>query len=68
MSDNSWDEYRKLVEHEIQENGRRFDSLFKIVGDLRVDVAALKVKAAVVGGMAGLVGTGILSAIMKLWK
>lgn len=68
MSDNSWDEYRKLVEHEITENGRRFESLFKAVGDLRVDVGALKVKAAIAGGMAGIVGTGIVTMIMTAFK
>lgn len=31
-------------------------------------LAGLKVKAAIAGGMAGLVGTGIIAAIVSAWK
>lgn len=30
-------------------------------------LAGLKVKAAVAGGMAGLVGTGLISLLVKIW-
>ncbi len=38
------------------------------VKGLKEDVAGLKVKAAIAGGMAGLVGTGIVSMILAAFK
>jgi len=35
---------------------------------LKDDVASLKVKAAIAGGVAGLVGTGIVTAVLTYFK
>ena len=40
----------------------------KDVKSLKDDVEGLKVKAAIAGGMAGLVGTGIVSAVIAWFK
>jgi hypothetical protein len=69
---NGWDEYKQLVLFEMKENGKRFDKISSSIEELRVDVATLKTKAkivgAITGGTAGLVGTGLMSAIAHLWK
>lgn len=65
---NGWNRYEKLVLHEIQENGKRFEAIGKTLAQLSGEVATLKVKAAVAGGMAGMVGTGLVSALLSFWK
>lgn len=45
--------------------------LDKIEGKLDIllpEIATLKVKAAIAGGMAGMVGTGLLTFLVSLWK
>jgi len=74
-----WDEYKNLVLREIQENGRRFERLWNKMAEVeksqtdfqtRVasDISGLKVKATVIGGVAGMIGTGIISAAISLIK
>lgn len=65
---NGWDEYKRLILHEMKENSKKFDKLFDAIEMLRLDVGGLKVKAAIAGGMAGIVGTGLMSLAIKLWK
>lgn len=66
--ENGWNEYKKLVLHEMQENGHRFERIFAAITDLQKDVSGLKVKAAVAGGIGGLIGTAILSLLLKAWS
>jgi hypothetical protein len=40
----------------------------KDVKSLKDDVSGLKVKAAIAGGMAGLVGTGVVSVLLAYFK
>jgi hypothetical protein len=46
----------------------RLNNIETKLDQLMPEIAALKVKAAIAGGMAGLVGTGLLSFITTLWK
>lgn len=68
MQTNDWNQYRKLILHEMKENGKKINDLMEIVIKLREDVSALRVKAAIAGGMAGMVGTALLSVLIRLWK
>ncbi len=68
MPRNGWNDYKKLVLHEMEENGKRFEHISNTMLDLQKDVAGLKVKAALVGGIAGLVGTGLLTFVAKLFN
>lgn len=75
MPENDWNAYRELFLHEMKENGKQFthianalEALTKEMTTIKVDIGQLKVKAAVAGGVAGLVSTGIMAAIVKLWN
>ena len=68
MPKNDWSEYKKLVLFEIQENGKRFENISEMISALKEDVSGLKGKAAVAGGVAGLIGTAIISLIVNIWK
>lgn len=68
MENNDWNEYKQLFLHEVEENSKRFDKVFETLQSLREDVGGLKVKAAIAGGTAGLIGTGIVSTLFHLWK
>ncbi len=51
--------------------GLMLDLLNEVRNDikgLKDDVAGLKVKAAIAGGVAGLVGTGIVTAVLTYFK
>ena len=62
---NGWNRYEKLVLHEIQENGVRFEKINSVLVDLQIQISALKVKAAVAGGMAGIVATSVVAMIFS---
>lgn len=68
MPKNDWSEYKKLFISELDENRKFRDVVTSTLGTMREDIGGLKVKAAIAGGMAGLVGTGIVSAVIALWK
>lgn len=68
MKPNGWDEYKKLILHEIQDNSKQIEKLTDLMNSMKSDIAALKVKAAVAGGIAGMVGTGIVTAIITAFK
>jgi hypothetical protein len=68
MAKNDWTAYKELFLYEMKENGKRFTIITDALGELRDDVAALKVKAAIVGGIAGIVGTGIVTAVLSAFK
>lgn len=68
MEANGWDEYKKLIVFQLSENTKQIETVVSILGKMREDLAALKVKAAVAGGIAGMIGTGIITAIVRLWR
>lgn len=72
---NDWNAYRELFLHEMKENGKQFihitgalEALGRDVSSIKIDVGGLKVKAAVAGGIAGIVGTGLMTIIVRLFK
>ena len=65
---NGFGNYKELILDEIKENRKWRESMYEAINNLRVDVGGLKVKAAVAGGAAGLVGTGLVSAILAAFK
>lgn len=68
MPRNDWNEYKKLFLSELDENKKFRDTVMTILGTVREDISGLKVKAAIAGGMAGMVGTGIVSIILSFFK
>lgn len=68
MPRNDWNEYKKLILFEMKENGKRFEEISHILSTLTTDVSGLKIKAAIAGGMAGIVGTGIVTMILSAFK
>jgi len=74
MPKNNWGAYRELFLHEIKENGRQFnhianalDELSKDITQINIKIERLNVKARLVGGIAGLLGAGLMTAIIRLW-
>lgn len=67
-NNNGWRDYKKLVLHEMGENTKRLDRVIESLGNLQSDVAGLKMKASIAGGVAGLVATGIVTALLQMWK
>lgn len=68
MPRNDWNEYKKLILFEMKENGKRFTEISTTLSKLSIDVDGLKVKAAIAGGLAGIVGTGIVTMILTAFK
>ena len=56
MNENGWKEYQKLVLDKLETLEAGLACVDKKVGNLRVDVAQLKVKAGVFGALAGFLG------------
>ena len=51
----SWEQYQKLVMDKLSEHDEKFTSIENKLISLQVDIATLKVKAGVWGGVAGLI-------------
>tara|TARA_B100000749_G_scaffold260309_1_gene231668 strand:+ start:1265 stop:1483 length:219 start_codon:yes stop_codon:yes gene_type:complete len=51
----SWEQYQKLVMDKLGEHDEKFASIENKLISLQVDIATLKVKAGVWGGVAGLI-------------
>lgn len=66
--DNGWDEYKKLILSELQDNKDFRKEVRDVLTNLRTDIGGLKVKAAMAGGIAGIVGTGAVTVLVSLWK
>ena len=48
---------------------KRLDTIESLLlNEIVPTLAGLKVKAAIAGGMAGMVGTGLVSLVVSLWK
>lgn len=74
MPENDWNAYRELFLHELKENGKQFghianslEAMGKEIALIKVEIGQLKVKSAIAGGVAGVVGTSLLTALIKLW-
>ena len=68
MPKNDWDEYKKLILHEMKENGHRFERIETILTSLTADVSGLKTKASIIGGVAGIIGTALIEVAIHIWK
>ena len=52
---NGWDQYQKLVIDKLGEHDDKFTSIESKLMKIQVDLATLKVKAGVWGGLAGMI-------------
>ena len=52
---NGWDQYQKLVIDKLSDHDEKFTSIEDKLIKLQVEIATLKVKAGVWGGIAGLI-------------
>ena len=52
---NGWDQYQKLVIDKLGEHDEKFTSIDSKLTKIQIDIATLKVKAGVWGGIAGLI-------------
>ena len=52
---NGWGQYQKLVMDKLGEHDDKFGSIESKLTQIQVDIATLKVKAGVWGGIAGLI-------------
>jgi hypothetical protein len=52
---NGWSQYQKLVVDKLGEHDEKFTSIEDKLMKIQVDIATLKVKAGVWGGLAGLI-------------
>ena len=53
--ENGWSQYQKLVMDKLGEHDDKFTSIEDKLTKIQVDIATLKVKAGVWGGVAGLI-------------
>ena len=51
----SWSKYEKMVIDKLDEHGNKFNEIESKLTQIQVDIATLKVKAGIWGGIAGLV-------------
>ena len=55
VDSNGWSKYEKLVMDKLDEHDERFGNVEEKLTQIQVDIATLKVKAGVWGGVAGLI-------------
>jgi hypothetical protein len=60
---NGWNEYQKLVLHELQEHTKELDKINAEIQKIHVEVATLKVKSGVWGLIAGSIPVAIAIAM-----
>ena len=53
--ENGWSQYQKLVVDKLDDHDNKFTSIEDKLTKIQVDIATLKVKAGVWGGVAGLI-------------
>jgi len=53
--DDSWAQYQKLVMEKLEKHDGKFSNIDSKLTQIQIDIATLKVKAGVWGGIAGLV-------------
>ena len=54
-SSNDWSEYEKLVLAELERHGKLISEIDDKIGNIRVEIAMLKVKSGIWGAAAGLI-------------
>lgn len=65
-SSSGWTQYQKLVLKELERHSEVLSSLDKGMGNLKLDIAMLKVKAGVWGLLAGLIPVVVLFCVELL--
>ena len=65
-SPNGWREYQNLVLHELRSHSTDLKEIRKELQAVHTDIAMLKVKAGVWGGLGGLIGSAIVVASVLL--
>jgi hypothetical protein len=65
--DNGWESYQKLVLAELKRLDESHKTLVSKVDELRTDVAVLKVKYGLIGGLFGAI-PGIVAIVMHFVK
>ena len=55
VDDNGWAQYQKLVMEKLEKHDGKFSNIDSKLTQIQIDIATLKVKAGVWGGIAGLV-------------
>ncbi len=68
MPKNDWNEYKRLFLSDQIENKQFRLMVMEKLSKLSDDVSGLKIKAAIAGGAAGVVGTALVSFAVSLWK
>lgn len=68
MKSNGWNEYEKLILSELENNKQFRKEVRETLQSLRDDVSGLKVKAAIAGGAAGIVATGLVTMLLSAFK
>lgn len=62
---NGWNEYQKLVLHELQEHTKELERIQADIQKIHIDLATLKVKSGVWGLVAGTIPVAI-AVVLKL--
>ncbi len=75
MPKNDWNEYKQLFLAELIESKEFRTEVRAMVqrvdaamGNINNEIGKLKVKAAIAGGIAGIVGTGLVTAVLTAFK
>ncbi len=68
MPKNDWNQYKELFLHKLEEDEKRWEKAFTLLDSLKEDVGGLKMKAAIAGGAAGVVGTAVVTFGISLLK
>ena len=66
--DNGWVEYKRLVLKQLEDLTEEIKSLNMKVEKITTDIAVLKTKMALYGGVAGLVVSFIVSLVLNMLK
>ena len=67
-NNNGWAKYEKLFLSEMTDNKEFRKEMRELLPKIANDITTLKVKAAIAGGMAGMVGTALTAIFIKAWE
>lgn len=68
MEQRGWEDYQELVLYKLHENTEAVKLMTKQMSDMSNEISGLKVKAAMAGGIAGIVGTGVVTMVLTAFK
>ena len=54
-NDESWEKYQKMVIDKLDNHSKRFEEVAQHLTKIQVEIATLKVKASIWGGIAGMI-------------